>query len=831
MGKQIIPKVKTIFKNAMNDAKGYDDKEVRPEHLINAILIDNSNKCMEVLKQYHVDYNKVMDDLSHFLKDVNFTPRITPQSVKLPNSKQTLEIIDTLDEECVRMGDLKIDTTHLMLAILGSKPQPHGVKVLKRYGITYSNFSEKVKDMNNEIKNAFDNFGDTPDEFDDKGFGGKKKRGKKATALDNFCRDVTKAVEEGKIDPIVGREKEIKRVSQILARRKKNNPVLIGEPGVGKTSVVEGLAQLIHEGNAPRVLLDKRIYSLDLTSIVAGTKYRGQFEERMKVILEELTNNKDIVLFIDELHTLVGAGNSAGSLDGSNIFKPSLARGEIQIIGATTLDEYREHVEKDGALKRRFQEVLVEEPTLDETRVILENIKEKYENHHKVEYTKDAIDECVKLADRYMTDRAMPDKAIDILDEAGASTNISVEPPKEITKLEDKLRKIKDEKLDVIKQQKYEEAAQLRDNEKNVKVALEDAKKLWQESLDTERKTVDADIIAEVVSMMTGIPINKMSTQESKKLMKMDEELADKVIGQQEAVQKVVQAVKRNRIGIKDKKKPIGSFIFLGPTGVGKTHLAKVLAEYVFGDPEAMVRIDMSEYMEKFTVSRLVGAPPGYVGYEEGGQLTEKVRRKPYSVILFDEIEKAHDDVFNLLLQLLDEGQITDGLGRKVNFKNTLIIMTSNIGVSEANSFGSNMGFNTKSIIGDEEEKKRTIIEKSLKKKFKPEFLNRLDDTIIFNSLSEDDIAKIIILEIKKLRDRVKEMGYDIKVNKSAIKHLIKVGYDVAYGARPLGRAIQKYIEDPVSDEILNGHFEEGDVISVSHNDKTDEMVIKTIKK
>jgi ATP-dependent Clp protease ATP-binding subunit ClpC len=685
--------------------------------------------------------------------------------------------------------------------------------------------------MNNEIKNAFDNFGDTPDEFDDKGFGGKKKRGKKATALDNFCRDVTKAVEEGKIDPIVGREKEIKRVSQILARRKKNNPVLIGEPGVGKTSVVEGLAQLIHEGNAPRVLLDKRIYSLDLTSIVAGTKYRGQFEERMKVILEELTNNKDIVLFIDELHTLVGAGNSAGSLDGSNIFKPSLARGEIQIIGATTLDEYREHVEKDGALKRRFQEVLVEEPTLDETRVILENIKEKYENHHKVEYTKDAIDECVKLADRYMTDRAMPDKAIDILDEAGASTNISVEPPKEITKLEDKLRKIKDEKLDVIKQQKYEEAAQLRDNEKNVKVALEDAKKLWQESLDTERKTVDADIIAEVVSMMTGIPINKMSTQESKKLMKMDEELADKVIGQQEAVQKVVQAVKRNRIGIKDKKKPIGSFIFLGPTGVGKTHLAKVLAEYVFGDPEAMVRIDMSEYMEKFTVSRLVGAPPGYVGYEEGGQLTEKVRRKPYSVILFDEIEKAHDDVFNLLLQLLDEGQITDGLGRKVNFKNTLIIMTSNIGVSEANSFGSNMGFNTKSIIGDEEEKKRTIIEKSLKKKFKPEFLNRLDDTIIFNSLSEDDIAKIIILEIKKLRDRVKEMGYDIKVNKSAIKHLIKVGYDVAYGARPLGRAIQKYIEDPVSDEILNGHFEEGDVISVSHNDKTDEMVIKTIKK
>jgi ATP-dependent Clp protease ATP-binding subunit ClpC len=722
------------------------------------------------------------------------------------------------------MDDLKVDTTHLMLAILAANT--HGNRILKKYGIDYMSFKEKVKDMNNEIKGAFDGgLGDGGDAFEERDFG-KKKKGKKATALDNFCKDISKLVEEGKVDSIVGREKEIKRLSQILARRKKNNPVLIGEPGVGKTAVVEGLAQLIQEGKAPRVLLGKRIYSLDLVSVVSGTKYRGQFEERMKVILEELTNNKDIVLFIDELHTLVGSGNSAGSLDGSNIFKQALARGEVQIIGATTLDEFREHIEKDGALTRRFQQVLVEEPSLEETVTILQNIKGNYEDHHKVTYTQEAIEECVKLTDRYMTDRAMPDKAIDVMDEAGASTNISVKPPKEITKLEEKLKTLEDEKKNVITQQRYEEAAKLRDTEKNVKEALADAKNLWEENIDKIRKIVDADVVAEVVSMTTGIPINKMSVQETKKLMNMGEELTGKVIGQDKAVEKVVKAVKRNRIGIKDKKKPIGSFIFLGPTGVGKTHLAKIMAEYVFGDPEAMVRMDMSEYMEKFSVSRLIGPPPGYVGYEEGGQLTEKVRRKPYSVILFDEIEKAHDDVFNLLLQLLDEGQLTDGLGRKVNFKNTLIIMTSNIGVKEVSNFGGSMGLKTKSIVGDEEERKRTLIEKALKKKFKPEFLNRLDDTVIFNSLSESDISEIIILELKKLRDRVKEMGYDIKVQKSAVKYLVSVGYDPAYGARPLNRAIQKYIEDPVSDEILSGNFKEGQLIKVAYNSKEDKMVV-----
>jgi ATP-dependent Clp protease ATP-binding subunit ClpC len=826
MNIEIIPKVKEIIKKAMEDAKGFDDVELRPEHIINAILVDDNNKCSQILKEYRVDVDKIIDEIYLYLKDANFQPRITPSSRKLPFSTKTQLVIDSLNGECEKLKDLKIDTTHLMLSILATNTK--GSKILKKYGISYLDFKEKVKNMNDEIKSNFGGPIDDPDAFRGDNFeGGRgKKKGKKATALDNFCKDISKSVEEGKIDPIVGREREIKRVSQILARRKKNNPVLIGEPGVGKTSVVEGLAQLIHEGKAPRVLLGKRIYSLDLTSIVAGTKYRGQFEERMKVILEELTENKDIVLFIDELHTLVGAGNSAGSLDGSNIFKPALARGEIQIIGATTLDEFREHIEKDGALTRRFQQVLVEEPSLEETRIILDNIKGHYENHHKVTYTDDAIEECVKLSDRYMTDRAMPDKAIDVLDEAGASANISVEPPKEIQKLEEKAAKLLEDKKAVIKQQKYEEAAKLRDQAKKIDMALETKKLEWEQDIDKKRKIVDAEAIAEVVSMMTGIPINKMSTQETKKLMKMNEELKDKVIGQNAAVEKVIQAVKRNRIGIKDKKKPIGSFIFLGPTGVGKTHLAKIMAEYIFGDPDALIRMDMSEYMEKFSVSRLIGPPPGYVGYEEGGQLTEKVRRKPYSVILFDEIEKAHDDVFNLLLQLLDEGQLTDGLGRKVNFKNTLIIMTSNIGVTEANNFGSSIGYTTKSKVGDEEEKKRAIIEKALKKKFKPEFLNRLDDTIIFNSLTEGDISKIIILELRKLRDRVKEMGYDIKVNKSAIEYLIKVGYDVAYGARPLNRAIQKYIEDPVSDEILSGHFKEGSLIKVSYDKKKEQMVV-----
>ena len=591
------------------------------------------------------------------------------------------------------------------------------------------------------------------------------------------------------------------------------------------TAIIEGLAQLIVDGKAPRMLLEKRIYSLDLASIVAGTKYRGQFEERMKAILDELKANKDIVLFIDELHTIVGAGNASGSLDASNIFKPALARGEIQIIGATTLDEFRENVEKDGALTRRFQQVLVEEPTLEETITMLKNIRGKYEDHHKVTYTDEAIEECVKLSDRYITDRAMPDKAIDVLDEAGASTNIEVEIPEKVKTLEAKKADIQTKKMDVVSKQKYEEAAKLRDEERKIDTDLAKAKEEWVKNLDEKRTIVDVNLISDVVSMMTGIPVNKISTQENKRLMNMDKDLLGKIIGQDEAVTKVCKAIKRSRLGIKDKNKP-SSFIFLGGSGTGKTFLAKLLAEYIYNDVESLIRVDMSEYMEKHSVSRLIGSAPGYVGYEEGGQLTEKIRRKPYSIILLDEIEKAHEDVFNILLQVLDEGHLTDGLGRKINFKNTILILTSNIGVRELTSFGKNIGFETDAAIVNEQEKARSIIEKALKKKFKPEFLNRIDETIIFNSLKPDDINVIIHNELDKLKARVKEIGYEIKINKSAVDYVAKQGYDEAYGARPISRAIQRYIEDPVTDEILNGNFKEGDTIKITYDKKEDKIIL-----
>jgi len=727
-----------------------------------------------------------------------------------------------------------------MLAVLKNK-KTNLNKLFSKFKITYNKFNTKLMDLGNfdipERNKRQDDrirgsYMDDEDESQDL-FGGKgksprknKKFDSKTPVLDNFCRDISKAAEEGALDPVVGRKSEIKRVSQILSRRKKNNPVLIGEPGVGKTAIVEGLANLIKDGKAPRVILDKRIYSLDLSSIVAGTKYRGQFEERMKAILEELKLNPHVVLFIDELHTIIGAGNASGGMDAANIFKPALARGEIQIIGATTLDEFRENVEKDGALTRRFQQVLIEQPTNQETIEILNNIKEKYEDHHKVIYTKEAIEECVKMADRYITDRSMPDKAIDVLDEAGSTTNIDMEVPEKVKKLEQEKEKIQIEKIDVVRQQRYEDAAKLRDSERKVSENLESAKQEWLESLDKKRTVVDIALVSEVVSMMTGIPVNKISSQETKKLMMMNEELRGRVIGQDPAVEKVTRAIKRNRLGIKDQGKPIGSFIFLGPTGVGKTYLSKLLAEHIFGDSDAIVRMDMSEYMEKHSVSRLVGPPPGYVGYEEGGQLTEKVRRKPYSVVLFDEIEKAHPDVFNMLLQLLDEGMLTDGLGRKINFKNTLIIMTSNVGVTEVNNFGKDMGFKTGAAIANEEEKSRAIIQKALKKKFKPEFLNRIDETIIFNSLKKEDINVIILNELDKLKERINEIGYDIKINKSAIDYVAEQGYDEAYGARPLGRAIQRHIEDPITDAILNNEYSEGDTIKVSYNKKNTKIVL-----
>lgn len=829
MNREIYPKVKIIMNQSIKEAKNFDDSKVRPEHIILSILSDDDNECVKVLKTMKIDISELYDKLSDYVRKSDLTPRgYTSTKRTLPFSDETKTILKTLDKECEELNDNMIDTTHIMLGILNSK-QPI-VEFLGSNGITYKKFkNEMLGDKVDEIKNK--SLGDESEESESFKKKSKFNEGKSKTpVLDNFCRDVSKAVEKGEIDPVVGRAPEIKRVSQILSRRKKNNPVLIGEPGVGKTSIVEGLAQLIKDGNAPRTLINKRIFSLDLASIVAGTKYRGQFEERMKAILEECKANPDIVLFIDELHTIIGAGNASGSLDASNIFKPALARGELQVIGATTLDEYRENIEKDGALTRRFQQVLVEEPTLDETKIILNNIKEKYEKHHRVKYTDEAIEECVKLSARYIMDRSMPDKAIDVMDEAGATTNVNVEKPENIKELETKRNDINEKKKEVVLKQKYEEAAKLRDEEKKITEELEKAMTEWQSSLDSKVTEVGVEIISEVVSMMTGIPLTKISTQESKRLMNLDKELMGKVIGQDDAVVKAIKAIKRNRIGIKDKNKPVGSFIFLGPTGVGKTLLAKLLAENVYGDAEALIRIDMSEYMEKHSVSRLVGPPPGYVGYDQGGQLTEKVRRKPHCVVLFDEIEKAHDDVFNILLQLLDEGHLTDGLGRKVNFKNALIIMTSNIGVKEVNSFGKTMGFETAASIVGEENRARGIIEKALKKKFKPEFLNRIDEAIIFRSLTQEDIHKIIHLEIKNLEKRVIEMGYELSVSDEAIEFLGKQGYDEAYGARPLARAIQHYVEDPVADEILNDKIKEGETIEVSFDSKKGELLIKKAK-
>jgi len=826
MKRDITPKVKLIMKNAFAEAKAFDDTKLRPEHIMIAILNHDNNKCVSILRDMNVDLLNLYDKISEHLKGVDITPRITMTKRKLPPSDVTAEIFKTVDLVCDELGHSSIDTRHVMLAILENDTPT--TNILNNIGINYKNYKKEIMNENENIKGTFDEFeddiNDTPKKSNNKK---KKKVNSKTPVLDNFCRDVSKSAEDGLIDPVVGRKSEIQRVSTILSRRKKNNPVLIGEPGVGKTSIVEGLASLIKDKKAPRVLLKKRVLSLDLPSIVAGTKYRGQFEERMKAILEELRANSDVILFIDELHTMVGAGNASGSLDASNILKPALARGEIQVIGATTLDEYRENIEKDGALKRRFQEVLVEEPTNEETKEILINIKDKYEEHHKVRYTNESIEECVKMADRYISDRAMPDKAIDILDEAGAITNVNIDVPENIKKLEAQREQIEEQKILVVSKQQYEKAAKLRDSEVKIEESLEKAKKQWIDTLDKEPTLITTDLISEVVSNMTGIPLNKVSTEDTKHLANMIEDLTGTVIGQDDAVEKVSKAVKRSRLGIRKGGKPIGSFIFLGPTGVGKTYLAKLLSEYVFGDKESMVRIDMSEYMEKFSVSRLIGAPPGYVGYEEGGKLTEAIRRKPYSVVLFDEIEKAHPDVFNLLLQLLDEGQLTDSLGRKIDFKNTMIIMTSNVGVKEMNSFGSAVGFSTGDTLAKEEKRSHTILEKALKKKFPPEFLNRLDDTIIFNSLSEKDIQQIIELEMTDVEARMFELGYKVKLDKKGMEYIAKQGYEPEFGARPLSRAIQRYVEDPIADEVIKGNIKEGDTIKITYSKAKDNMVIK----
>ena len=649
--------------------------------------------------------------------------------------------------------------------------------------------------------------------------------------LDNFGRDLTEMADLGKLDPVVGRDAEIQRVSQILSRRKKNNPLLIGEPGVGKSAIAEGLALRIVQRKVSRILYDKRVVTLDLASLVAGTKYRGQFEERMKALMNELEKNKDIILFIDEIHTIVGAGGATGSLDASNMFKPALARGEIQCVGATTLDEYRQYIEKDGALERRFQKVLVEPTSVEETIEILENIKEKYEEHHNVTYTKEALEACVKLTNRYMTDRFLPDKAIDALDEAGSRVHIiNINVPKKILELEQKLEEVRELKNTVVKKQKYEEAAKLRDDEKNLEKELISQQEIWENDSKLHRETVDQDNVAEVVSMMSGVPVNRIAQTEINKLAELPELIKGKVIGQNDAVNKVVKAIQRNRAGLKDPNKPIGSFIFLGQTGVGKTQLAKVLAKELFDNENSLIRIDMSEYMEKFAISRLVGAPPGYVGYEEGGQLTEKIRRKPYSVVLLDEIEKAHPDVFNMLLQVLDDGHLTDSLGRKIDFRNTIIIMTSNIGARKLKDFGQGVGFGTAAQTSQADANAKGVIENALKKTFAPEFLNRVDDVMIFNNLDRDDIHKIIDIELEILFSRIKALGYDLTLTKKAKDYIADKGFDSDYGARPLKRAIQKYIEDALAEEIINSNLKEGDAITMDLDDKKNELSIK-IKK
>jgi ATP-dependent Clp protease ATP-binding subunit ClpC len=645
--------------------------------------------------------------------------------------------------------------------------------------------------------------------------------------LDKFSTDLTKLAEENALDPIIGRNKEIQRISQILSRRKKNNPVLIGEPGVGKSAIAEGLAIRIINRNVPIKLYDNRVVTLDMGSLVAGTKYRGQFEERIKSLLDEIKKLDNIILFVDEIHTMVGAGGSSGSLDAANMLKPSLARGDIQVIGATTLDEYRKHIETDGALERRFQKVIVSPTTVDETHDILKNIKSRYENHHNVSYTDEAIEACVKLTNRYITDRALPDKAIDALDEAGSRTQISFEVPKSMLKIEEKIDKAKENKKQAVKKQDFEKAAEYRDNEKNLIEELEIEKEKWDKEISKNKKLVTKEDVAEVVSLMSGVPVSNVETEEGSKLILLKDKVDKLIIGQNEAVEKVVKSIHRNRAGLKNPNRPIGSFVFLGPTGVGKTQLAKILAKELFDSEDNLIRIDMSEYGEKFSASRMIGSPPGYVGYEEGGQLTEKVRRKPYSIVLFDEVEKAHPDIFNSLLQILDEGHITDSLGRKIDFKNTIIIMTSNLGVKQLKEFGGGVGFQTKNKVETQNEYNKNVIKKALNNHFRPEFLNRIDDIVIFNSLNKKDLIKIVDIELKELKDRIKENSYELKISKKAMEFLAEKGYDPQYGARPLNRSIQKYIEDPISEIIIKGEISEGDSIRISFKDKDEELTIK----
>jgi ATP-dependent Clp protease ATP-binding subunit ClpC len=819
MEAKFSPRVKDVINYSREEALRLGNDYIGVEHLLLGLIREGEGLAIRVLKEFNLDLNQIRQQLETYLMR---SAKVNANLTNIPLVKQAEKVLKVTYLEAKLFKSPLIGTEHLLLSILKDENNV-ACRTLNKYGIIYDNVKDEIEAMLEEQNNPRAEFPGSSDEGES-GFaaGGQRKPTdpkSKTPVLDNFGRDLTKMAEAGKLDPIVGREKEIERVSQILSRRKKNNPILIGEPGVGKSAIAEGLALRIVQRKVSRVLFNKRIVSLDLASLVAGTKYRGQFEERMKAVMAEIEKNPDIILFIDEIHTIIGAGGASGSLDASNMFKPALARGELQAIGATTLDEYRQYIEKDGALERRFQKVLVEPTTIDETIQILNNIKERYEEHHSVSYTPEAVAACVKLTNRYISDRHLPDKAIDALDEVGSRvhlTNINV--PKEILDIEAKIEDVKEEKNNVIKSQQYEKAAELRDKERKLQEALETAKTKWEEETKSHRVTVTEEHVAEVVSMMTGIPVNRVAEKESGKLAKMAIEIQGKVIGQDEAVVKVVKAIQRNRAGLKDPNKPIGSFFFLGPTGVGKTQLAKVLAKYLFDSEDALIRIDMSEYMEKFSISRLVGAPPGYVGYEEGGQLTEKVRRKPYSIILLDEIEKAHPDVFNLLLQALDDGHMTDGLGRKIDFKNTIIVMTSNIGARQLQDFGTGVGFGTAARQAATEEDQKVVIQNALRKAFSPEFLNRIDDMILFKSLKREDIHKIIDLELDNLYKRINDLGYNIDMSDDAKDFIVDKGYDEKFGARPLKRAIQKYVEDPLAEQIINAAIEEGDTIQIKMN-------------
>lgn len=801
------------------------------EHLLLGIIREGEGTAVKILQALNVDLYELRKEVELAIKDK--TGKNIANINSLPLTRQAEKVIRVTVLEAKALKSPTVETEHLMLSILKNKENVC-TQILQQFDVDYDTFKNELGFVKSaDPKAEFDDPGEEEFEDERKSYASKAKQTNtksKTPVLDNFGRDITKLAESGSLDPIVGREQEIERVSQILSRRKKNNPILIGEPGVGKTAIVEGLALRIVQRKVSRVLFDKRVVSLDLAALVAGTKYRGQFEERMKAIMNELEKNRDVILFIDEIHTIVGAGGASGSLDASNIFKPALARGELQCIGASTLDEYRMYIEKDGALDRRFQKVMVDPPTVEETIQILNNIKPRYEEYHNVSYTDDAIDACVKLSDRYMTDRLLPDKAIDVLDEVGARVHLkNINVPQNILDLEKQIEDIKQEKNKVVKSQRFEEAAALRDTEKKLGEDLEKAKAVWEEEVKHKRYPIDEEAIAEVVSMMTGIPVKRMVQAENEKLRRMGEDLKGAVVGQDEAISKVTKAIQRNRVGLKDPKKPIGTFIFLGPTGVGKTELAKALARYMFDSEDALIRIDMSEYMEKFSVSRLIGAPPGYVGYEEGGQLTEKVRRKPYSVILLDEIEKAHPDIYNILLQVLDDGILTDGLGRKVDFKNTLIIMTSNIGVRQLKDFGAGVGFTTSSRQISEEENTKAVIEKALKRTFSPEFLNRIDDVIIFNTLSKEHIFTIIDITMKGVLARLQNLGFSLELTDEAKGFLAEKGYDQQFGARPLHRAIQKYLEDPLAEEILNMNIHNGDIL-IADLDKENQKLVFSLK-